>query len=323
MIVSWGSKYGFSPINLNAVDESTFNYPTKIFDVKYVGTFNDQADCLDLRATGSYTDQTYTQSNDDNIKIWAEKSSRRHSTILQGKAGCGINLSAYGYGEIEGSSITGVYAHRITHAKSDTWNGCGDDMQPGGEGYGGLICSRSCALASNSKGLIDTEISDLYVPEILDANSISRVFALGVNKQGYFCGADSRPSSDFVTKYPIQNIVIKDSAIYPEPGCMSTIFDDSGIVEWGNPSITFFDQSSSNTKNCDFEGAMSMHENPSYFVCGFTEQADAEKYCMTTNGVGSAINVEYNIVNGANPNINYPTCGNVDLEFDATATATE
>lgn len=278
--------------------------------MKYVGSFNDQADCLDLRATGSTTDQTYTQSNDDNIKIWAKDSSRTRPTILQGRAGCGINLSSYGNGDITGSLIKGVYAHRITHAASDSWNGCKNGMQPKGDGYGGLICSRSCAFTSNSKGLVDTEISGLYVPEIGDANSISRVFALGVNKQGYFCHADS--TSSFVTKYPIQNLVIKNSEVYPEPGCMSSLFDDAGVVEWGNPSITFFDHSSSNAKQCDFQGALSIHENPSYFVCGFSDKTDAEKYCMTTNGVGGEINVEYSIDNGANPNIEFPTCGNLE-----------
>merc|ERR1712176_748086 len=207
--VAWGSKFGYSPVQLNVVDDETHNYPTKVFDFKYVGNWNDQADSIDLMAEGSYTDFTYTQSNDDNIKISAKENYRKDSTILQGRAGCGINLGAYGSGDINNSAVEGIYVHRIFHSSWDNWNGCGSGMDSGsGNGYGGLICSRSCA--SNEEGLVDTTITGLYVPELVDSNSVSRLFAIGVNANGPFCDA-----SQAQFKYPIRNLVIKNSAVYP------------------------------------------------------------------------------------------------------------
>ena len=47
---SWASKYGYSPIQLNVADQDTYDYPTKVFDFKYVGNFNDQADGIDVSA---------------------------------------------------------------------------------------------------------------------------------------------------------------------------------------------------------------------------------------------------------------------------------
>lgn len=302
---SWGSKYGYSPIQLNVADEDTYNYPTKVFDFKYVGNFNDQGDGIDTMADGSFTAFAYTQTNDDNIKLSAKDNHRKHSTLLQGRAGCAINLGAYGWGNIDGSVIEGVYVHRILHASWDSWNGCASGMDSSsGNGYGGLICTRSCAL--NDGGLVDTTITGLYVPELADANSVSRLFAIGVNGNGPFCPGTKS------TKYPIRNLVIKDSAVYPNPGCMSAMYDDLGIVEWGYnewPSVRFFDEDASDTQKCDFQGTLNIHDDPQYFVCGFSDQTQAAKYCMTTDGVGGSPNIEYSIVSGDNPNVVFPTCG--------------
>ena len=158
----------------------------------------------------------------------------------------------------------------------------------------------------NDGGLVDTTITGLFVPELADANSVSRLFAIGVNGKGPFCPGTTS------TKYPIRNLVIKDSAVYPNPGCMSAMYDDLGIVEWGYnkwPSVRFFDKDASHVEKCDFQGALEIHDDPQYFVCGFADQSDAEKYCMSTDGFGGSPNIEYSIVSGDNPNVDFPTCG--------------
>ena len=73
------------------------------------------------------------------------------------------------------------------------------------------------------------------------------------------------------------------------------------------PSVAFYDAGSSDPAVCNFQGAVSFNDDPQYFVCGLTDDNDALNYCMTTDGVGSKPNVDYQMA--ANPNILFPTCG--------------
>jgi len=164
-------------------------------------------------------------------------------------------------------------------------------------------------------------------------NSVATSFAIGVNKNGYFCNGGTP-----VDHYPINNLVFENWNIYPNPSCKSSIYDDAGIVEWGlgkTPSITFFSPKDSDPSNCDFQGAVAFSSGPQYFVCGKLlllddllsmhqfpnnnicsrtlvylglDDSDAA-YCMTKDGIGGSPNIDYFVDNGVNVNIDFPTCG--------------
>ena len=200
--------------------------------------------------------------------------------------------------DIDRSTINGVYIHRIVHS-STGYQGCG--------GTGGMVSTRSCA--TNSNGLVDTTVVNLYVPELGDINSVAQPFGIGVDWKAMWC---SDPPND---PYPISNLVFEYFNVYPEPSCDSAFYDSTGgNVQWGDsskkkntPSVAFYDAGSSDPSACNFQGAVSFNHDPQYFVCGLTDDSDALDYCLTTDGVGSKPNVDYQM--NANPNIRFPTCG--------------
>lgn len=169
-------------------------------------------------------------------------------------------LGSYGNfpsANIDRSITDGVYVHRIVH-RSDGYQGCK------GWNQGGVVCSRSCG--ENTNGLVDATVSNLYIPEIGDLNSVSIPFGIGVHSDQTFCGGS------VIDSFPIRNLVFKEFSIYPEPTCKSVFYDDSGHVHWANHknrhSVTFFDPDKSDKDSCDFKGAVSFGPDPSYFVCG-------------------------------------------------------
>lgn len=199
-----------------------------------------------------------------------------------------------------GSTVDGVYVHRIVHS-SWQYQGCG--------GAGGVVSTRSCGI--NSNGLVDATVSNLYIPELGDINSVAQPFGIGINWDKEWC---DEPANQY---YPIRNLVFTYFNIYPEPSCKSAFYDNTGgNVQWGWydskkkqnwPSVSFYDTGSSHPDKCDFQGAVSFHHDPQYFVCGLPDDNDALNYCMTTDGVGSAPNVDYQM--SANPNILFTACG--------------
>ena len=156
---------------------------------------------------------------------------------------------------------------------------------------------------------MDTTVVNLYVPELGDINSVAQPFGIGVDWKAMWC---SDPPND---PYPISNLVFEYFNVYPEPSCDSAFYDSTGgNVQWGDssakkntPSVAFYDAGSSDPSVCNFRGAVSFNHDPQYFVCGLTDDNDALNYCMTTDGVGSKPNVNYQT--NANPNIRFPTCG--------------
>ena len=217
----------------------------------------------------------------------AEDVNYEESTVLKGNAGSVVMLSGYGTTNIDNSVVDGVYAHRIVHS-STQYQGCGKLGD-----HGGVVASRSTAC--NSKGLVDATISNLYIPELGSINSVAQPFVIGVAKNA--CNLNT---------YPIRNLKFQSF----EPNCMSNFYDDVGIVQWGYndyPAAWFYDPDPKKTDpdKCDFKGAVEFSDNK-YFVCGFPESSDAEKYCMSISGIGGEPNVNYD---ASNVFINFPTCG--------------
>lgn len=256
---------------------------------------------------GSYSAYTYTQSGDDNIKVGAIDSVRLEATLLQGSGGCAINLGAFGASAINNSRIDKVYVHRMLHNKDLAWNGCAvQDLD--GNGQGGVICTRSCAMKED--GLIDTTVSNLFIPDLGGANSVARPFAIGVNTESVFCKGNDHVKGS----YPIRNLVFKNINIQPNPGCSSVLYDNTGQVVWGDdgsgtPSMAFYNAEESDQANCDFHEVVQFSANPAYYVCGETDEVDAAKHCMAEDGVGSEPNIDYSsVLDGNNVNVDFPYC---------------
>lgn len=316
---AWGSRQGKSSIQLNNHFFTNYNTPVKLFDFKQAGFWNKQSDGVDIMGTASYSSYNYLHTNDDALKIASTEFTCEYQTLLKGNAGCAVNLDAFGYepNDINNSHIDGIYVHRIVH-NSQGFQGCSSSTQDDGwsDENGGVVCTRSCG--QNKGGLSDATISNLYIPEIGDVNSVATSFGIGVNTKGSFCNGGTP-----VDHYPIKNLIFENWNIYPNPSCKSSIYDDAGIVEWGSgatPSITFFSPKDSDPSNCDFQGAVSFSSGPQYFVCGL-DDSDAAAYCMTTDGIGGSPNIDYFVDNGVNVNIDFPTCGYSTEDLDLLATA--
>lgn len=177
-----------------------------------------------------------------------------------------------------------------------------------GNGQGGVICTRSCAMKED--GLIDTTVSNLFIPDLGGANSVARPFAIGVNTESVFCKGNDHVKGS----YPIRNLVFKNINIQPNPGCSSVLYDNTGQVVWGDdgsgtPSMAFYNAEESDQANCDFHEVVQFSANPAYYVCGETDEVDAAKHCMAEDGVGSEPNIDYSsVLDGTNVNVDFPYC---------------
>ena len=92
-----------------------------------------------------------------------------------------------------------------------------------GNGQGGVICTRSCAMKED--GLIDTTVSNIFIPDLGGANSVARPFAIGVNTESVFCKGNDHVKGS----YPIRNLVFKNINIQPNPGCSSVLYDKTRV----------------------------------------------------------------------------------------------
>lgn len=320
--VAWGSSLGpnLSPVQLNSrfalnrlswePDDGRTRPPVRLYDFKLVGNWIGGSDGPDIMGKSSVSTFTYTHVNDNNIKVAAGDTVRKHSTVLQGNAGCAINLGAYGMGDINNSTVDGVYVHRSLYYRSDTSNGCG--------GNGGLICTQSCG--RNTRGLVNATVSNVDVADLsstgtnrVDANSIAVPFGIGLDWRIEVCDA-----APIATVYPIRDLIFKNVTINPRSGCDSRVYDNRGSVKWGTVdnsgnvlanSAIFYDETRSDPTTCSFNGTV-QYQKPDRFVCGVAESADA-KYCMSSIGVlGSSgtPNIVYNIIDGENANVEFPFC---------------
>jgi len=310
--LTWGSKLGQGHVQLNSFFANEFsgsetgNHCVKMFDVKDVGNWVDQADGVDIMGKGSGTFYLYTHHADDNIKMATDYYQRVDSTILSGNAGSPIGFS-YGKSRpdqgVNGSKVIKTYAHRVLHTDLNF------------EETNGLIATRACGC--NPKGIQNFVVDMFHVPALGDqnnggANSVSVPVGIGV-KNGFFCGGCNP------TDYPISNIRLENVNIDVNPSRNSRFYDDTGLVQWGGAGggvSTYFYKS--NPDKCIFQGALTLaaaREFP-YFFCGFGQQdtAKAARLCWSPNGrkfFTPEPNVElFSIENGANPRIEFPTCSN-------------
>ena len=228
----------------------------------------------------------YVQSNDDAIKVAVDGLRFQDTTVLQGFAGGAINVGSYGAmreAGIRGSSVTNTWIHRSLQYGDPAGRGGpgtdgGDCAGRAGDGSGGLVVSRTCPYGG--PGLEDFTIDTLEVPEIAAVNRVGRLFALGANPLGVFCGGDCGGNDASVccgspagsASFPIKNLLFKNFAIWAEPQCLSSLIDVKGCVQWGDgagaPSMTFYDPSRSDPAKCDFQGAVTLGEQ-GYFTCAY------------------------------------------------------
>jgi hypothetical protein len=223
--------------------------PVKCFDTKMIA-YIDASDGPTTQASdkvnsmfgkSSIFDHNFILGADDNIKPQASGVRFVDTTILQGDAGCPINLGAYGFtnGSIARSVIHGVWIHRIMHKftkvsfeVSDSGYGAQEDN------CGGLVTNRTgfslfeerfkgvgFVEDDNALGLSDVRISRLYVPSLvdgsvgMDVNSVTRTLTLSAlsNYGGY---GRTYFSKSYHTKQDNQKFCIKglniSGAVHPE-----------------------------------------------------------------------------------------------------------
>jgi len=223
--------------------------PVKCFDTKLIA-YVDASDGPTTQASdkvnsmfgkSSLFDHNFILGADDNIKPQASGVQFLDTTILQGDAGCPINLGAYGFtnGSIARSVIHGVWVHRIMHkftkvasVVSDSGYGAQEDN------CGGLVTNRTgfslfeerfkdtgFVEDDDALGISDVRISRLYVPSLVDrsvgvdVNSVTRTLTLSAlsNYGGY---GRTYFSKSYHMKRDNQRFCIRglniSGAVYPE-----------------------------------------------------------------------------------------------------------
>lgn len=127
---------------------------------------------MDIMGAGSFSQFTYTHTNDDNVKVAVDNSLRLDATVLQGDTGGAVSIGGYGKTRpsgIVGSRVENVYVHRnLQNRNPANGNSCGSYDQ-----RGGLINTRSCG--GFPVGLTDFTLNGVFVPELLGANSVGQV----------------------------------------------------------------------------------------------------------------------------------------------------
>ena len=240
--VAWPAYRGASPIELNIFrDEVQNNHAVKMFNVKQVGGWIDQADGPEVMGSGSQIFYTYIHAADDAIKISAPSVSYNNTTILKGAAGGAVNIGSYGYNRtVSGSRVNDVFIHRITQ-KSTSGTPSGFDFND----TLGVIFAPTCPIApqgasagtpANTSG---TNINGVYIPNLgtdEGPNSIGRLFSLGV-QDTEFCKQNLEVDITF------GNFDFSDFEIYINPQDVSYIFGQTKAasitwepIKFGNPA---------------------------------------------------------------------------------------
>jgi hypothetical protein len=256
--VAWPAYRGIGAVTLNTASMpfppphpiNDNNTKVNMFNVKQAGAWVDQADGPEVMGKDSKVSFSYIHSGDDAVKISAPGVTYDQSTVLHGSAGGVVNIGSYGYNRtVTGSSIKGLYIHRITNKQV-----C-DPGTPGCEPYGfdatsGVITSRTCPRKSYGSqttmaSLKDVTIDSVYIPSLTGKpnsqegpNSINRLFSLGI-QQDIFCEFNETgelqaidPPTDFefgdftFTNFNIFVNPLNESYLYSEsskPGSNSSV----------------------------------------------------------------------------------------------------
>ena len=206
--VAWPAHRGIGAVTLNTASMPFLppysindnNTKVNIFNVKQAGAWVDQADGPEVMGKDSKVSFSYIHSGDDAVKISAPGVTYNQSTVLHGSAGGVVNIGSYGYNRtVTGSSIKGLYIHRITNKPICTQGtpGC-DASDYGFDATRGVITSRTCprkpyGSQTTMASLKDVTIDSVYIPSLTGKpnaqegpNSINRLFSLGI-QQEIFC----------------------------------------------------------------------------------------------------------------------------------------
>ena len=116
-------KISLPPIAIKneAITQNFGNSPAKVYDYRQLGGWVSQADGPTIGGQSSYFGNSFIHSNDDSVKVVAPHTTVENITVLQGGAG---NAVSFGYGfqniGVGGSTIEGIYVHRISQGSSNT-----------------------------------------------------------------------------------------------------------------------------------------------------------------------------------------------------------
>ena len=291
--ISWAANAGSNRSN---------NRPVKVFDFKMVGNWVDAADGLEVQGDGSELTFTYLHVADDSMKVAAKKMKYKHTTILQGDVSAGgmINLGSYGTADSQGSSVEGVYVHRITQ-KPSTSTRC-----PQGEtGNCGaaLVAAPTCRFG---RSVTDITVNNLQVNDLgNDINSVNRPFNIGLGSSygasgiEYCNGNDTNPPSAIETN--ITELTFTNFGIYTGALANSTFYYRfTGPVNSEINNINFFDgKVNTNVAN---KVAIYSNSTTALFICGVG--GDAVQGLPIANcwgnqgmGMGTKNNVSYSSSN--------------------------
>lgn len=115
-------KISLPPLGIKGANLQNFgNSPARVYDYKQLGGWVSQADGPTIGGQDSYFVNSFIHSNDDSVKVVAPYTHVENITVLQGGAG---NAVSFGYGfqntGVGGSTIEGIYVHRISQGSSNT-----------------------------------------------------------------------------------------------------------------------------------------------------------------------------------------------------------
>ena len=179
--VGWGPVRGDGAIRLqfqrvpldsgHKVEDS--NQAVRLVDVKTPGTWLGASDGPRVTADGSLIAYSFNQHADDNFKVDSSNATMKHITLLSGNIGSAIELGTYGLGlrdnAVRHTIVDGVYIHRLCQ-------GLNPDNSSQEDNLGSMLGSRTCPFGISFE---DIEISNLFVPSLGGANTVSRLFAIG------------------------------------------------------------------------------------------------------------------------------------------------
>lgn len=259
--VAWGAYRGIGAVTLNSASMPFLpTYPitannTKVnmFNVKQAGAWVDQADGPEIMGNDSKVSFSYIHSGDDAVKISAPGVTYDQSTVLHGSAGGAVNIGSYGYNRtVTGSSIKGLYIHRITN-KAVCDPGTPDCDSYGFDATSGVITSRTCprkpyGSQTATASLKDVTIDSVYIPSLTGKpeaqdgpNSINRLFSLGI-QQDIFCEFNETgelQAIDPPTDFEFGNFTFTNFDIFVDPLNKNYLYSESS-VSGSNSSVPTF-----------------------------------------------------------------------------------
>ena len=259
--VAWPAYRGIGAVTLNSASMpfpppypiNDNNRKVNMFNVKQAGAWVDQADGPEVMGKDSEVSFSYIHSGDDAVKISAPGVTYNQSTVLHGSAGGAVNIGSYGYNRtVTGSSITGLYIHRITN-KAVCDPGTLNCDPYGFDATSGVITSRTCprktyGSQTATASLTDVTIDYVSLPSLTGLgfgkggpNSINRLFSLGI-QQDIFCDvneAGELQANDPPTDFEFGNFTFTNFGVKVDPLNKNYLYSQSS-KSGSNSSVPTF-----------------------------------------------------------------------------------